>query len=167
MTVCPVLFRKQFLLWGDRKQNNKGFRGAYDTAVEADSERAATEKPDTWQIIETGQHLVLLVHEDGTTEEIMISMGRTKLKVSRNWNTLVRLNGNDRFSRQYIVHSIEDEAPAGAFYNLSVANSGFPTQEIYQRAEHLYQSINTGERSVVVDTKEEADATKAPADVEY
>jgi hypothetical protein len=162
--VVPVLFRSQFLVWRERKLGG-GFRGAYDTAEEAREAAAGTEDPQNWAIIPTAQNLVLVVHADGTTEEAMISMAKTKLKVSRQWNALVRINGGDRFSRAYNVFSVDDANSQGQDYkNLGVANAGFPSEANYLQAEALYEQVTAGLREVKMDT---SDTGEGDAKVEY
>lgn len=162
VVVCPVLFRSQFLVWRDRKKGG-GFRGAYDTAEEAKEAVAGTEDPENWSIIPTAQNLVLVVHEDGTTEEAMISMARTKMKVSRQWNALVRINGNDRFSRLYNVFSVDDANSQGQDYkNLGIANAGFPVESVYLQAESLYKQVSSGIREMKMDSSDVGGGEEAP-----
>lgn len=166
--VVPVFFKKQYLVWKDRKQGG-GFGGAYDDVVQA-AERIKQEKTEEqkfWAPAETAQQLVIVVKADGTTEEAVVSMSRTKLKISRQWNSLIRLNGNDRFSRTYTLFATDEQNSAGEDYkNFAVANSGFPDEETYKKAETLYAAIASGERRVVVDV-DTGDQEGSPAPTEY
>lgn len=67
-------------------------------------------------------------------------MGKSKTKVSRKFNSLVRLAGGDRFSRRYVVSAVDDEGPKGEFKNLSIDYDGFPSEDVYKKAEQLYVS---------------------------
>lgn len=159
--VIPVHFKKQWLVWKGRKQGG-GFGGAYDTVQEA-NERIKQEKPEDqqfWAPQDTAQQLVLVVKGDGTTEEALVSMSRTKLKVSKNWNSLIRLNLNDRFSRTYVLFSVDEMNNAGEDYkNFAVANGGFPDELHYRKAEALYEAVASGERKVVMDTSDAGDSS--------
>ena len=150
VTVCPVTFQKQWLVWRDRKKGG-GFRGAYNTQEEAMSTIAAQDEPEEWSANDTGQHLVLLVHDDGRTEEAIVSMSRTKLKVSRQWNALVRINGGDRFSRTYTLFTTEDSNDQGDFYNFGVQTGSWPALPVYRQAESLYNAVVAGHRTANMD----------------
>lgn len=167
--VIPVHFKKQFLVWKNRK-NGGGFGGAYDTAQDA-NERIKQEKPEDqqyWEPQDTAQQLVLVVKGDGTTEEALVSMSRTKMKVSKNWNSLIRLNGNDRFSRTYVLFSVDEMNSTGDDYkNFAVANGGFPDELHYKKAEALYEAVASGERKIVMDTSDAGESGDAGGSPEY
>jgi hypothetical protein len=161
VTVIPVLFTKEYLVWRDRKKGG-GFRGAHPTVQEANARIAEEQKPEEFEAMETAQQLVLVVNEDGTTDEAVISMSRTKLKVSRQWNSLIRLNGGDRFSRAYTLFSTDDSNANGDdFKNFGIQLLDFPTEAQYKAAEKLYESIKTGARKVEVDRSVEGTADAA------
>lgn len=167
--VIPIFFKKQYLVWKDRKSGG-GFGGGYDTPVEA--RNRVLEEPDNeqglWQIQDTAQQLVMVVKADGTTEEAIVSMARTKLKVSKNWNSLIRLNGNDRFSRLYFLFTVDEMNNNGDEYkNFAVANAGFPDELHYKKAEALYTAVASGERKVVMDTSDSGEPEGAGGGTEY
>lgn len=152
--VVPVHYSKQWLVWRERKQGG-GFRGAYPNAEEA-RDRVEQEggKAAGYEAIDTPTHLCLLLNrETGQAEEIIISMPRTKAKISRQWNSMVKLAGGDRFARVYRITTAKEKNPKGEFYNYVVAQSGFPGKPVYAAAEKLYEAIKAGSRNVVMDTK--------------
>lgn len=153
VVVCPVFFKKQYLCWKDRKKGG-GFGGAYDTMQEA-NERISreTEEQEAWEAIETHQQIVLVVNPDThETSEAVLSCARTKQKVSRQWNSLIRVNGFDRFSRIYELFGVDDENSAGEkFKNIGVRYVDFASMPVYKAAEALYNSIASGERAVKID----------------
>lgn len=169
--VIPVFFKKQWLVWRDRKSPaGGGFGGAYDTVQEA-NERIKQEDPkqqEFWAPQDTAQQLVLVVKADGTTEEAIVSMSRTKLKVSKNWNSLIRLNGNDRFSRQYVLFTVDEQNSKGDDYkNFAVANGGWPAELHYKKAEALYLAVASGERKVVMDVSDSGEPETGGGSGEY
>ncbi len=152
--VCPVFFKKQYLCWKDRKKGG-GFGGAFDTMQEAQA-RIAQEpegEQDAWEAIETHQQIVLTVNQDThETSEAVLSCARTKQKVSRQWNSLIRVNGFDRFSRVYELFGVDDENNNGDKYkNIGVRYVDFASMPVYKAAESLYNSIASGERAVKID----------------
>lgn len=152
--LINVYFNKQWLVWKDRKfqgGNEGGFFGAYNNPDEALS-RADQEGgiEQGIMVVDTPTHLCLIITDDGI-DEIMIPMPRTKAKVSRNWNAMIRLKGGDRFSRVYKVSTVLQKNKLGDFYNFSAEPIGFPTKALFQRAEELYTRVASGERKVVMD----------------
>lgn len=153
--VVPVYFRKEYLVWKSRDEGG-GFRGAYPTLAEANARIAGEEDAEDLEPIETAQQIVLILKEDGSTEEAVVSMSRTKIKVSRQWNSLIRLNGNDRFSRVYRLTGIDETNSKNQdFKNIMVSNVGFVDADVYKKAEALYNSISSGARKVVLDNTDE------------
>ena len=141
--ITPVTFTTRYLVWVDRKiDNNGGLRGVYDTEQEALAFVAQQADKDKLEVVRTAEHLVLL--DDGT--EAILSMSKSKQKASRKFNSLIRLNGGDRFSRRYELFSYEDSSAKGEFMNIDVANAGFPSEDIYYQAESIYENVNAGNR---------------------
>lgn len=155
--VVPVVFMKQWLVWRQRKDKDGkpiegGFFGSFNHP-DAAKRRADEEggEANYIEIIETPQHLCLLLNfASSKVEEIMVSMPRTKAKISRQWNSMVRMAGGDRFSRAYRVTSALEKKPQGDYYNFAIAQSGFPNKAIYVQAEELYKVISAG-RAVTMD----------------
>lgn len=162
--VCPVYFRKQWLVWKDRKSGG-GFGGAYDSQQEAVDRCAQEQDADLWEATETAQQIVLIVNQEtGETSEAVVSMARTKLKVSRQWNSLIRINGFDRFSRLYELFGVDETNSQNQGYkNLGVRYIDFANVEVYKKAEELYNSIAEGSRKVVLDDKYDEDAIEGEA----
>lgn len=143
--IVPVAFKKEFLLWRDQKLGG-GFGGSFADMASAVAGLAAQERPDEYEIVDTPQHFVLLLDETtGKVSEAVISMSKSKAKVSRKFNSLVRMNEGPRFSRIYRVKGVSDQNNAGQdFYNLAIENVGYVTPELYTRAEGLYDLIQAG-----------------------
>lgn len=146
--VCPVYFRVEYLLWRDQKLGG-GFGGAFPDKASAQAALNAQEKPEEWEVVDTNQHFVIIVNEDGTMEDAAISMAKSKSKVSRNWNSLVKINGGPRFSRLYDIFGVTDKNKAGQdYYNLSIKNVGYVTQEIFSYAEKVYEMVSSGRATI-------------------
>lgn len=153
--IVPVFFQKMFNVWMMRKTPEGkalpgGFFGSYADQTEA-SDRAEKEggAAKYIEVVDTPQHLCLLVDAaSGTVAEIMLSMPRTKAKVSRNFNSMVRLSGGDRFSRVYRIQTTLEKNPKGDFYNYLITPIGQPAKPLYDRAEKLYQQVASGVKKV-------------------
>lgn len=164
--VIPVMFIKQWLVWGKRKwideqgreqKSEGGFFGAFNTPEEANARMEAEIKDNgtnarAIEVIDTPQHLCLLVDTNtGRVEEVMISMAKTKSKISRQWNSLIRMNGGDRFSRVYKIGTAMEKNKQGEDYlNFTITKLGFPAKPLYLRAEELYKQMQAG-RAVTMD----------------
>jgi len=159
IVVVPVMFRKQYLTWRDRDAGG-GFRGAYDTLEQAAGVIKGLEKPEEWEAIDTGQHLALVLNQDGSVDEVMLSMAKTKMKVSRQWNSLVRQAGGDRFSRAYEIVGVKERNQKNQdYFNFAVRPIGFPPKEAYERAAALYEDLAAGKINVTMDTSDVDAAT--------
>lgn len=164
--VVPVYYSKQYLVWKDRKSGgggSNGFRGAF---ASKDLAEAAISKlgEEGLEAIDTAQHFVL-VRTGDEWQEAVVSMAKSKAKVSKRWNSLIRLAGGDSFSRAYKLHSVtETNARNESYYNFNVTSLGFVKEEVYKRAESLYETIRSGAVRVSSDYD---DAPVTPADTEY
>jgi len=146
VTVVPVYYTKQFLVWKDRKAGgggSNGFRGAFASKELAD--RAIAElAEEALEVSDTAQHFVL-VRNGEDWQEAVISMAKSKVKVSKRWNSLMRLSNTDSFSRAYkLSATTETNARNESYFNFNVAALGFVNKELYERAEKLYETIRTG-----------------------
>lgn len=168
--VIPVIFKKEFLIWKDRKQGG-GFRGSYDTMEEANAMittlvDAGDDADGSLEAMDTAQNLCLLVKADGSVEEIAISMSRSKMKISRQWNSMIRMIGGDRFSRVYEIKGVTETNDANEkFENFMVKQVGFPSKMAYLTAEALYNDIDKGEREMKVNADQDFSEEK-PAESE-
>ena len=166
VTVVPVYYTKQFLVWKDRKAGgggSNGFRGAFASKELAD--RAIAElAEEALEVSDTAQHFVLVRNGDDW-QEAVISMAKSKVKVSKRWNSLMRLSNTDSFSRAYkLSATTETNARNESYFNFNVAALGFVNKELYERAEKLYDTIRTG--AVKVSNDYDGEVTEV-ADSEY
>jgi|SRR6185436_1789963 len=152
--VVPVYFRKEWLIWKDRDAGG-GFRGAFPSEDEALNAKAELEDGEECDVVDTAQHFCLLVQPTtGKTEEIVISMAKSKAKISRKLNSLIRINGGDSFSRVYRISAVAEKNNKNQnYFNFMVSPAGYPSKETYCRAEELYKSIASGKVNVKADTK--------------
>jgi hypothetical protein len=141
--IVPVVFKREYILWRDQKLGG-GFGGAFPSMEEAEEVRATLEKPEEWEAVLTHQHFCL-VKEENTWGEAVISMAKSKLKVSKIFNSLVRINGGDRFSRRYKLTGVLTENKNGQeFYTFKVINLGYVDEPTYRKAEGVYKLIMAG-----------------------
>lgn len=167
--VIPVYFRLEYLIWKDQDEGG-GFFGSYGTLAEAERRKAEIvaegEREEFIEIVDTPVHFCLLVDPNDETfcQQIVVSMAKSKAKVSRKWNSMVQLVGGDRFSRVYKLTTFTDENKQGKkFKNFVVQPAGFPPESLFRIAEKTYDVIKSGAvragHEQVIDPEE----TSAPA----
>lgn len=142
--VIPVYYRKEFLLWRDQALGG-GFGGSYQNEDDARAALRSLESPDEWEIIDTAQQFVLIAREDGKMEEAVVAMAKSKARVSRDWNSLIRIAGGPRFSRRYTINGVAAQNSNNQdFHTMKVAQGGFVTEEQFTHAKAVYDLIVTG-----------------------
>ncbi len=152
VTVVPCFFLKEWLIWKDRKKGG-GFRGAYPSKNQADQaigelkdKDGKKEPAEDFTALDTAQHFCLLLPKDGgKPQQIVISMSKSKMKVSRKWNSLMNLAGDDTFARAYLVSGVgEKNSNNEDYYNLSVKTLGYVSESIYLAGEKMHEAISKG-----------------------
>ena len=143
LDIVPIFYRKEWVVFKDRKKGG-GFRGTFQTEHDAKTFCDGHEEAADLEINETGNHFCYAVRKDGSFDEITIPMTSTKLKVSRQLNSLVRLRGGDRFCGKYSLGSVSEKNDFGTFYNFSVAANGWASKEAYEAAGNTYEMIKSG-----------------------
>lgn len=152
LQFVPVFFEKDHLVWKTRKSGG-GLVARCETAQEA---QALADTKEEYEYVEAPNHISILVDAEGNpTHEVSIPMATSKAKVSRRLNSLVRLNGGDRFSRVYKLIAVEDESPSGEYWNFAVENVGWPSEDTYLAAETLYDQISSGTKRYTTDYSDE------------
>lgn len=160
----PCVFRKEFVIWKDRKKGG-GFFGAFPTEVEAAKHIKTLESPGDYEAVETHQHFGMALI-NGKRQQLVLSMSKSKLKVSRKLNTFVQMSEADRFAKAYKIGAIEDKSDRGEFYNFSIVQLGWVDKETYEDGEKLYNIVKAGEVDVVRDEQAASATSTAGSTVE-
>lgn len=156
----PVYFRLEWLVWKHRDAGG-GLQGVFATQEEAVEfvgqhplAGQTTEKNEpVLDVQDTAQHFGLLLDpnspaEDPRATEIVISMSKSQLKPSRQFNSQIRIAGGDRWERLYRFSAVQVDGGKGEYYNWKVEQLGFVSEAIFAQAEGLYDSVKTGKRDV-------------------
>lgn len=145
----PVYYRMEYLVWKNQDKGG-GFFGSFASEAEAEQRKSQAveegEDPDDIEVVDTPVHYGLMVTPDlSRIEQLVISMPRTKAKVSRKWNSLIQMSGGDRFSRVYKISTFKDENKnKQKFFNYTVQPAGFAPKVAYDEAERLYDVFKSG-----------------------
>lgn len=156
----PVYYRMEYLVWRAQDKGG-GFLGSFSTAAEAERRKtqavAEGDDIDAIEIVDTPVQYGMRVEPSGHFEQIVISMAKTKAKVSRRWNAMIQIAGGDRFSRVYKISTFRDENKKGQkFFNYVVQPAGFTPEKVYREAERLYEVLKTQDVKVAHETVVEA-----------
>ena len=149
--IAPVLFRKEYLIWTMERNSNNGFRGSYPTEIEAARAKAELEDGDVCEIAETHmQYCLVLDPQAKEAQEVVISMAKSQIKVSKRFNTMVRLAGGDRFNCVYKFSVVDDKSDKGEFYNWNFKKAGYIPEWAYAQAESMYEAVKSGEKKAAM-----------------
>ncbi len=163
--VISLKFKTEFVVWRDRDVGG-GLGGAFNTAEEAFAFMAAQEKPAEWGSYvknkrqgelapnehsripdETHSHVLLIKNpETGLLSRtpVIMDFSRSKLRVSRNWNTQITGRGGDRFAAIWRLSPVSTMSSGGEqFLNLNVECAGWATKEDYEAAGKLYEDYSS------------------------
>lgn len=163
LQFIPVHYEVEYNIWKDQDCGG-GFFGSYGSQSEAEAEvvrlvNEEGEKSEELEVVDTFVHYILIPRADDRLEEAVISMAKSQAKVSRKFNTIVKMAGGDRFSRVYTLGVVDDQNANGQeYYNFKISPKGFVgSKEQYERAEEVYEAINSGMRKI--DRNETAGST--------
>lgn len=143
----PVYYRMEYLVWRDQDKGG-GFLGSFPSAADAEHRRAQAvaegDNLEDIEVVDTPVQYGLRIEPSGHFEQIVISMAKTKAKVSRRWNAMIQIAGGDRFSRVYKISTFRDENKKGQkFFNYVVQPAGFTPEKVYREAERIYEVLKT------------------------
>ena len=134
--MVPVAYQRRHIEWKSRDSGG-GFVRAF-----AKGEELPTTTPDERgkditeagnQLTPTAEHYVLLVKDDGTYEQCVLTMSSTQLKHSRKWNSMVSMkkmqgaNGTftpPRYSHYYRLDTFEESNDQGAWMSWPISDDG-------------------------------------------
>jgi len=147
--IVPVYFRKEYIVWKDR-QKGGGFCGAFKTPGEAKQAVLELDPPlSDYNIEDTATQFVLIVKKDGSLEQAVLSMSRTKLACSRKLQSFIRMTEADSFASQYALQSVSAQSDKGKYFTLSVKPKGFVPEEVYYAGESVYKAITEQDANYV------------------
>ena len=143
--VINLHFETKWQVFKKRKFGG-GFEGSFDSEYEAHAHLDAQNLPrDQYDISETGIHKCLLLDENGLPDQpVLIYMGGSKMKVSKDWNSAIRLKDPraDRFASVWTLSSVGEKNRSGQPYqNMKLDFAGWAGEELYAAAKDAYHGI--------------------------
>lgn len=145
--LVPITYKVEYIVWTIFDEGG-GFHGSYESKGEAEARFnelvSDGAEPAHLEIVDTPTHYCLMVKPDLTTQQIVVSMPKSKAKVSRRWNAAVQIGGGDRFSRIYKFATFKDKNKKNqSFYNYVVTPMGYAPKLVFEQAEKLYELFRT------------------------
>lgn len=134
-----------------------GFEGSFDTEAEALAYLDSKNLPrDQYDVSETGIHKCLLLNAEGQPDQpVLIYMSGSKFKVSREWNSQIRLRApkSDRFATAWVMKAVGEKNKQGQPYqNFDISFAGFLPENLYTAAKETYLGF-TGQASLPAPTE--------------
>lgn len=111
---------------------------------------------ETFEVVETPEHWCLMVDpQTGDVEPIIVDMPSTKQKVSKGWNSQLKMERGDRFSTLWELSTkLETNRRNESYSNYELRRVGFVNPTLFEMAEKWYDQVVETFRDVTVDTSE-------------
>ena len=172
--VVPCAYRLEYIEWEPRGTGSGAPVNIYVAGEEIPETQRGEDNKDyvtdgNGRYIErTAQHYVLVMDEDGMTQQALISMKATQFKKSKQWNSALkslkmkdnsgRLFTPARFSHIWLLKSTPEENKNGSWHGWEISkDSQIEDIALYQEAKLFAESISAGQ--VKVQHTREEDAT--------
>ena len=140
--AISLTFKTEFVVWRQLEAGG-GYLGAFPSQAAAQAKVDEQDKPVDYDINETHAHVILLKNpETGALDRTpcIMDFASSKLRVSKNWNSQIGMQGGDRFAGLWKVAGVSTENKMGkAFMNLDVSWVGWAMEGDYKSAETLYE----------------------------
>lgn len=172
LLVINLKYVKRWNVWRDRKFKNGGLVASCATeaeAIQARNEMAQAEGvpldsqerlDECYEIQETPENWCLQIDpETCAMSPLIIDLPKTKQKKAREWNTLIKQKGGDRFAGIWKVTSVDETSRSGDDYkNLSFAFVGYVPDELYKQVVEIFEGVDAQFTKKTGEVVEEAEA---------
>lgn len=148
--IIPVHFDKVYNEFVPRAAG-----GGFVKSHLSEDEAHANKRQDT-EIVDTANHYVLVLDDEGNAQWAVLSMTSTKLKISRKWVTRMKLlqvtdaaSGKKftppSFGTVWLLSSVPERNDKGSFHNFKVEFEGLvDSPELYAQAKAFRQALLEG-----------------------
>jgi hypothetical protein len=164
-----IMFTKTYGVFVDRNFGG-GFKGQFKTEVEASNFIAQQENASQLELIDTGVHVIVRLDADRKPVETAILMfTKSKLKVSRDMNTILKGTGAARFATMWEMSAVgETNSKGQPYFNFKATKVGFVTQTLFEFCKKVYDEVKDKDLSASAAAANKMDGgADASSDVEY
>jgi len=154
--VIPCHYKLEYQEWADfgtgsgRPENI--FADGSDILAQTTQDGGGKDRLENGHYILTvGQHYVLIIGDNGSSEQALISMSSSQGKISRKWNSMmmsISLDGKNgpytppSFSHAYKLSTVLNSGKGNQWYGYNVVKDGPVTDaNLYERAKTFYTSL--------------------------
>tara|TARA_R110000824_G_scaffold24865_4_gene87076 strand:- start:1534 stop:2313 length:780 start_codon:yes stop_codon:yes gene_type:complete len=165
VTVINCAYSLQYIEWEPRGTGTGAPHRIYGAGEEipkterGDDNKDYVVQGDGRYLERTAQHYVLIVDEDGMTQQALLPMKSTQFKKSKQWNSAMRAlkmkdsNGNlftpPRFSHVWRLETVSEENKNGSWHGWQISKEkAVESVSIYAEAKLFAESIQAGQVSV-------------------
>lgn len=136
-----IFYSKTFGVF-TRREFGGGFRGQFGTGMEAQTFINTQDNPAQLEIIDTGIHVIVrLDAKDAPAETAIVMFNKSKLKVSRQINTILKGKGAARFATVWEMSAVAEKSSKGPYYNFKVADKGWASKELFDYCHKAYDEV--------------------------
>lgn len=98
---------------------------------------------DGYTLLESHRHYVLVLDpESGRVKTpAVVDFIKTKVAISKNWNTMIATQGGDRYSSVWRVGAKVQTWGDNSWYNYDVSFHGWATDELYKEADKVFAGL--------------------------
>lgn len=143
-------FKVEYTVWRKREVGG-GLLGTFPSEQEAREFVAASVevKPEQCDIVETHNHLLLLIDEEGKIKgPILCQMASSKLSVSRRWNSMPEIRQGARFGSIWTLSSVATKNKMGQpYYNFGIELAGYPDDALYAGIKQVYEDLGLNKQT--------------------
>ena len=165
VTVINCAYSLQYIEWEPRGTGTGAPHRIYGAGEEipkterGDDNKDYVVQGDGRYLERTAQHYVLIVDEDGMTQQALLPMKSPQVKKSKQWNSAMRAlkmkdsNGNlftpPRFSHVWRLETVSEENKNGSWHGWQISKEkAVESVSIYAEAKLFAESIQAGQVSV-------------------
>jgi hypothetical protein len=170
LVVIPCGYTMKYLEFGLRESGG-GFQGEipsnHPDIANTTRDGANEVLPSGNELVRSAQHLVMIVDmKTGATQQAICDMKKTQLKVSRRWNTQMKMvqyqGANGLFNppmwgTAWKLITVSESNDRGTWYNYSVSRvePGDVPGQAFSAARSFFQSFKSGDVQTSAGTSEE------------
>lgn len=174
--VINCAYNLQFIEWEPLGQGSKAPVNIYNAGDKMpETERGEDNKDyiaggNGRYLERTAQHYVLIVDEDGMTQQALLPMKSTQLKKSKGWNSAMRSlkmkdnKGNlfipPRFAHTWLLETTQEENTFGTWHGWQISKDDVVSDpNIYAEAKMFAESIKAGQVNVRHEREEDTNSS--------
>jgi len=166
--LIPCVYQRRFNRWAPRDAGG-GFKGTFVPSIVPQMEAKGTiaiSDEGRWYfpmpdgsinekkcdiLTDTRMHFCLQVKENGSVDQVLVSLSRTQMKKSKNWMSLMQRKGGDMFGWSYICKSKDEENDKGKWKGWVIGPAREVEADEEAQAENFYESVTAGKVEVRMD----------------